>query len=62
LWSGNRVERGFSPDTLDLLRSRGHVVRPDSGPVSAVVEVIVRDDGWLQGAADARRFGRVSGF
>jgi gamma-glutamyltranspeptidase/glutathione hydrolase len=56
------VERGFSPDTLDLLRSRGHVVQSDTGPVSAVVEVIVKDEGWLQGAADARRFGRVSGY
>jgi len=56
------VERGFSPDTLALLRSRGHAVRQDTGPVSAVVEVIVKDEGWLQGAADARRFGRASGY
>ncbi len=45
-----------------LLRSRGHEVRQDTGPVSAVVEVIVKDGGWLQGAADARRFGRASGY
>ena len=56
------VERGFSPDTLALLRARGHEVRQDAGPVSAVVEVIVKDGGWLLGAADARRFGRASGY
>jgi gamma-glutamyltranspeptidase/glutathione hydrolase len=56
------VERGFSPDTLALLRARGHDVRPDVAPVSAVVELIVKDGGWLQGAADARRWGRASGY
>jgi gamma-glutamyltranspeptidase/glutathione hydrolase len=56
------VERGFSPDALALLRSRGHVVREDQGGVSAVVELIVKDGGWLQGAADARRFGRAAGY
>jgi gamma-glutamyltranspeptidase/glutathione hydrolase len=56
------VERGFSPDALALLRARGHEVRVDPGPVSAVVELIVKDGGWLQGAADARRSGRASGY
>lgn len=56
------VERGFSPDTLALLRSRGHEVRNEAGPVAAVVELIVKDGGWLQGAADGRRSGRAAGF
>ncbi len=56
------VERGFSPDALALLRSRGHEVRQEPGPVAAVVELIVKDGGWLQGAADARRSGRASGY
>ena len=56
------VERGFSPDALAALRARGHEVRQDTGPVSAVVEVIVKDGGWLQGAADARRWGRANGY
>ncbi len=56
------VERGFSPDALAALRSRGHDVRQDASPVSAVVEVIVKDGGWLQGAADARRWGRANGY
>lgn len=56
------VGRGFSPDTLALLRARGHQVRDDPGPVASVVELIVKDGGWLQGAADARRMGRASGY
>lgn len=56
------VERGFSPDALALLRARGHDVRNETGPVAAVVELIVKDGGWLQGAADGRRSGRASGY
>ena len=56
------VERGFSPDALALLRSRGHEVREEQGAVAAVVELLVRDKGWLQGAADGRRFGRAAGY
>jgi gamma-glutamyltranspeptidase/glutathione hydrolase len=56
------VERGFSPDALALLRSRGHEVRNETGPVAAVVELIVSDGGWLLGAADARCSGRASGY
>jgi gamma-glutamyltranspeptidase/glutathione hydrolase len=47
---------------LALLRARGHDVRNETGPVAAVVELIVKDDGWLQGAADGRRSGRASGY
>jgi gamma-glutamyltranspeptidase/glutathione hydrolase len=56
------VERGFSPDALALLRSHGHEVRDEAGPVPAVVELIVKDGGWLQGAADGRRWGRAAGY
>jgi gamma-glutamyltranspeptidase/glutathione hydrolase len=56
------VERGFSPDAIALLRTRGHEVRDETGPVAAVVELIVKDRGWLQGAADGRRWGRASGY
>jgi gamma-glutamyltranspeptidase/glutathione hydrolase len=56
------VERGFSPDALALLRARAHDVRNETGPVAAVVELIVKDGGWLQGAADGRRSGRASGY
>jgi gamma-glutamyltranspeptidase/glutathione hydrolase len=56
------VERGFSPDALALLRAKGHEVRDETGPVAAVVELIVKERGWLQGAADGRRWGRVAGY
>jgi gamma-glutamyltranspeptidase / glutathione hydrolase len=56
------VERGFSPDSLALLRSRGHEVQNEAGPVAAVVELVVKDGGWLQGAADGRRWGRAAGY
>ena len=56
------VERGFSPDALALLRSRGHEVREEQGAVAAVVELLVKDKDWLQGAADGRRFGRAAGY
>jgi gamma-glutamyltranspeptidase / glutathione hydrolase len=56
------LERGFSPDTLALLRSRGHEVRTEAGAVAALVELIVRDGGWLQGAADGRRSARAAGY
>jgi hypothetical protein len=32
------------------------------GAVAAVVELLVKDGGWLQGAADGRRFGRAAGY
>lgn len=56
------VERGFSPDALALLKARGHEVREEQGGVAAVVELLVKDKEWLQGAADGRRFGRASGY
>ena len=37
-------------------------VREETGEVAAVVELLAKDGGWLQGAADARRFGRASGY
>ncbi|MFA7438478.1 gamma-glutamyltransferase [Castellaniella sp.] len=47
-----RVEKGFSPDTLALLRARGHsvVVRPTMGKT----QTIQRHDGQWYGASDPR--------
>lgn len=47
-----RVEKGFSPDTLDLLRGYGHrvVVRPAMGKTQTI---LIRD-GVLYGATDPR--------
>ncbi len=49
-----RIERGLSPDTLALLRARGHriVVGDAMGSANSVLR---RPDGTLLGAADPRR-------
>jgi gamma-glutamyltranspeptidase/glutathione hydrolase len=65
-WMPDRLslERGFSPDTIALLKARGHEIdeASGSGSVAAVVEAIVNDGGWLQGAADPRRPGKAAGY
>jgi gamma-glutamyltranspeptidase/glutathione hydrolase len=48
------VERGISPDTVALLKSRGYDVDNAAGVVLAQVAAIVNDGGWLQGASDGR--------
>ncbi len=48
-----RVEQGLSPDTLALLRGRGHDVRVGSSSGSA--NSILRSGGLLSGAADPRQ-------
>ena len=49
-----RVEEGFSPDTLRLLRGMGHnvVVKPTMGSTQSIMR---RGDGALFGASDPRR-------
>jgi len=63
-WQPDRLtlERGFSPDTIALLKARGHAIDESSGSVGSVVETIVNDKGWLQGAADGRRPGKAAGY
>jgi gamma-glutamyltranspeptidase / glutathione hydrolase len=63
-WQPDRLslEKGFSPDTIALLKTRGHAIDESSGAVSSVVEMIVNDQGWLQGAADGRRPGKAAGY
>ena len=53
-------EGGFSPDTVDLLRARGHTIRfvRSQGDAAA----IHLQDGWLLGAADPRGDGTARGF
>jgi gamma-glutamyltranspeptidase/glutathione hydrolase len=48
------LERGISPDTVALLKSRGYDVDYAPGVVLAQVAAIVSDGGWLQGASDGR--------
>lgn len=54
------LERGFSPDTIALLKARGHNIKivNQIGEVAA----IEARDGWLEGAADPRTEGVARGF
>jgi gamma-glutamyltranspeptidase/glutathione hydrolase len=55
-----RMERGFSPDTIALLQSRGHQVKI----VSSIGEVaaIRSAGGWLEGAPDPRTEATAKGY
>ena len=61
-WMPDRlqVERGFSPDTIERLKARGHSVEVvlHQGEVAA----IVAKQGWLEGAADPRTEGTAKGY
>jgi gamma-glutamyltranspeptidase/glutathione hydrolase len=59
------LERGVSPDTVALLKSRGYDVDNASGIVVAEVAAILNDGGWLQGAVDGRvalQVGKAAGY
>jgi gamma-glutamyltranspeptidase/glutathione hydrolase len=54
------VENTVSPDTIELLKQRGHTVRltPSIGEVAAI-----RLDGqWIEGAPDGRTEGTAKGY
>lgn len=55
-----RMERGFSPDTIALLQSRGHKISLVNSMGEAAA--IVAGGGWLQGAADPRTEGTAKGY
>jgi gamma-glutamyltranspeptidase/glutathione hydrolase len=55
------AEPGFSPDTLRILREKGHKV-DSSSSVARVFAIVVQPDGWLSGAADGRRYGKAAGY
>ena len=63
-WKPDRLylEPGISPDTVALLKARGHEVEYSPGVVLARVEAILIDAGWLQGAADSRWVGKAAGY
>jgi gamma-glutamyltranspeptidase/glutathione hydrolase len=56
------LEPDISPDTVQLLKARGHEVDYSPGLVLASVEAIVVDGGWLEGAHDGRRAGKAAGY
>lgn len=64
-WLPDRLslERLFSPDTVNLLQGMGYDVDYAQGAVGSVVEAIINDGGWLQGASDERRAGgKAAGY
>jgi gamma-glutamyltranspeptidase/glutathione hydrolase len=63
-WNPDRlsVDRAISPDTVALLKQRGHEVDTAAGAVGARVEAIVIDRGWLMGGTDGRGSGKVVGY
>ena len=57
------LERGISPDTVALLKSRGYDVDYAPGVVLAQVAAIMSDGGWLQGGSDGRSaMGKAAGY
>ena len=54
------LERGFSPDTVALLKARGHTVEIENG--QGEVAAIRVSDGWLEGSADPRTEGTAKGY
>jgi gamma-glutamyltranspeptidase/glutathione hydrolase len=48
-----RLEKGISPDTIDILRGMGHTVVQTNGFIGEIA-AILSEDGWLAGAADGR--------
>ncbi|MFN7915059.1 MAG: gamma-glutamyltransferase [Vicinamibacterales bacterium] len=64
-WMPDRLslERAISPDTVDLLKSRGYEVDYNAGVVLAQTAAIVSDGGWLQGGSDGRSAaGKAAGY
>ena len=55
-----RMERGFSPDTVALLKARGHTIELENA--QGEVAAILAKDGWLEGSADPRTEGTAKGY
>jgi gamma-glutamyltranspeptidase / glutathione hydrolase len=60
-WMPDRLEfeKGTSPDTLQLLTSKGHNIEISKPVVLARVEAILRQGEWLQGGSDGRATGKA---
>jgi len=57
------IERGISPDTVALLKSRGHEVDYNPGVVLAQTAGIMVADGWFLGGSDGRSAaGKAAGY
>jgi gamma-glutamyltranspeptidase/glutathione hydrolase len=56
-----RMERGFSPDTIELLKGRGHQVKVSTSTIGEIAAIRTAD-GWLEGAADPRVEATAKGY
>jgi gamma-glutamyltranspeptidase/glutathione hydrolase len=54
------MEPGFSPDTIELLKSRGYDVERKGS--NNDLHMILVDGNWLQAGIDPRREGKASGY
>lgn len=63
-WKPDRldIERGISPDTIALLNKAGYHTEETKPAVTARVEGILIDGGWLQGGHDERGAGKAVGY
>ena len=63
-WKPDRldIERGLSPDTIALLNKAGYHTEETKPEVTARVEGILFDGGWLQGGHDERGAGKAAGY
>lgn len=61
-WKPDRLmlEKGFSPDTVELLRRRGHQIEQITSVGS--VEAVMIEGGWIQGAQNGRSAGKAAGY
>ena len=51
---------GFSPDTIDLLKKRGHSIERKAS--NNDLNMILVENGWLAGAADPRSTAQAIGL
>jgi len=63
-WQPDKLEceYGISPDTIAILRRMGHNAVEANPRERARVELIMNDDGWLQGGHDGRGAGKAAGY
>ncbi len=61
-WFPDRLfmEPGFSPDTIALLKARGHTI--EMKPSNNDMNMILFDGAWIQAGIDPRREGKAAGY
>jgi gamma-glutamyltranspeptidase/glutathione hydrolase len=63
-WRPDRLEFewGYSPDTIALLKQRGHNIEDLKYTVIARVDAIRLNGGWIEGGSDGRGVGKAAGY